>query len=225
MSREQAAIDTNNLMSHVFDYSALALQTLYFVPKPQNILLIGLGAGVITRHMALLNPMANIDVIEIDPDIIRIAQEYFCFQATTKTVIRTGDAYAVVPTLPMDYYDLVSMDTFTTGYIPYHLMCFEFFKMLLARMTPKSILAINANKEHPSFLSHVRTIMEVMGDNIYFASGRRCPTSTTLYILRQGDQLYELNKISLPDVEQDIPCEMKITDEIANAPIFRLSAV
>ena len=63
----------------VFEYTRMMLGALYLEPEPHRILIIGLGGGTLPRALERLLPEAQIDVVEIDPAVVRVAQQYFGF--------------------------------------------------------------------------------------------------------------------------------------------------
>ena len=70
--------DPNRL---VFDYTRMSFAGLLLQQAPQSILVIGLGGGSIPMTFADLFPSAQIDVIEIDDAVVKVAKEYFQFQS------------------------------------------------------------------------------------------------------------------------------------------------
>ncbi|MFA5314208.1 MAG: fused MFS/spermidine synthase [Methanomassiliicoccales archaeon] len=226
MSKEQSAIDIADLSYHVFDYSALAMQTLCMVNNPRKVLIAGLGAGIIPRSISLLYPEAEIEVVEIDPKMLKIAKEYFHFETKDKLRVYTGDAYSVFNELPKYQYDIVVLDAFMSGYIPHHLMTTQFFKIVSERLSNKSVVAVNVCNGHPSYFSQIKTIISAMPEDELFSSkGVRNPYTTMLYVLRGGFRYQALPEIALPKVDPIIPLPVEITDDIINAQIFQLPSV
>ena len=73
----------------------MMLGALYLAPQPHDILIIGLGGGTLPRTLERLLPRADIDVVEIDPAVVRVAQQYFAFQADAHVhvIVQDGRAY------------------------------------------------------------------------------------------------------------------------------------
>jgi len=91
--REQSAIQVNDLRSHVYDYSLLSMYSLRFISNPLNVLCVGCGAGVVPREMAFYTK-ANIDILEIDLDVIKIAKEHFYLDEKLNIIL--GDAFQTI---------------------------------------------------------------------------------------------------------------------------------
>ena len=56
------------------NYPQMMLGALFVNPAPQSVLIIGLGGGTIPRALRELLPETRIDVVEIDPAVVRVAQ-------------------------------------------------------------------------------------------------------------------------------------------------------
>ena len=70
---------------------------------------VGLGIGSLPK--ALARSGLTIDVVEIDPEVVRLAREYFDFSANGRVYIEDGRA--LLGRLPAGSYDIVVHDTFT----------------------------------------------------------------------------------------------------------------
>jgi spermidine synthase len=58
-------------------YARAAMGALLYAPEPESCLLIGLGGGAIVRFLDHHFPRLRLDVVEIDPAVVRVAREYF----------------------------------------------------------------------------------------------------------------------------------------------------
>src|SRR5579862_2365452 len=63
----------------VLDYTQMMLASLYVVPAPKRILIVGLGGGTLPKALARLLPDSNIDVVEVDAAVIGVASKFFAF--------------------------------------------------------------------------------------------------------------------------------------------------
>lgn len=75
---------------------------------PKNILILGLGCGVVTKVLAKKYPGAKITGIEIDPVMLEIGKKYFDL---TGVKIILGDATKMLKKLKQKY-DLILVDTY-----------------------------------------------------------------------------------------------------------------
>ena len=94
-AREQGAIDVDDLQRHIFNYSELAMQGLEYMPAPERILIVGLGAAIVRREMRRVLPDAEIDILEVDEYIINNAKEFFFFKEDDKMKVHLGDPFVL----------------------------------------------------------------------------------------------------------------------------------
>jgi spermidine synthase len=217
IAREQSAILLDDINYHVYDYSLMAMQSMLFVNNTfdSNILIVGLGGGVIPRSLSILYPHAKIDVIEIDPEVVKIAKEYFYFTESDNVKAHIGDAYNMIQKLD-NKYDVVILDAFTTSYTPIHLMSMEFITLLNNILKDNSIIAMNVFTGHQLFKSQLKTAITAFGDNIYKLNGSRNHNATMLYILKGN------NKESWCESDSYVPKRMIMTDDIRNAELIKI---
>ena len=72
-------------------YRKEMVKVLEYVPNPKDILVLGLGGGVIPTYLYNYTN-ANIDVVEIVPDMKEIAEKYFGMPITDRLNIIIDDA-------------------------------------------------------------------------------------------------------------------------------------
>jgi spermidine synthase len=102
-------------------------------------LCIGLGAGGVPRIFHVRYGIAT-DVVEIDPEIARLARQWFGFPADIPVVFEDGRTYVEHIA---ERYDFVVLDAFHAETHPVHLFTREFFARVDAVLSPGGILAIN----------------------------------------------------------------------------------
>lgn len=129
----------------VFDYGKLVFTGFLLNPKPERILVIGLGGGSLPRLMQKLFPEANIDSVEIDPAVIDVAREYFDFEVRPgdSVVARDGRVFVRRALLRGQRYDFVLLDAFTGDYIPEHMMTREYLEECLRLLSDDGVLVAN----------------------------------------------------------------------------------
>ncbi len=108
-------------------------------PAARRALCIGLGAGSVPRTFHLRHGIAT-EVVEIDPEIVRIARRWFAFPADIPVIVEDGRTY--VERTP-ERYDFVVLDAFHAETHPAHLFTREFFARVDGLLTPGGVLAIN----------------------------------------------------------------------------------
>ncbi|HTV25512.1 MAG TPA: fused MFS/spermidine synthase [Polyangiaceae bacterium] len=107
-------------------------------PAAKDLLVIGLGTGALPTALAKSGIRA--DVVEIDPAVLRFAEQYFWFSPTGSAHVEDARTFIRNTTAQ---YDLIVHDTFTGGATPDHLLSVEVLHQLRARLRPGGVLALN----------------------------------------------------------------------------------
>ena len=122
----------------------------YFNPPPyppdrvESVALIGLAAGTIARQYTAAYGPIPIDGIEIDPEIVRVGQEYFNLNLNLNlnlnTIIADGRYYLAHSDRR---YTVIGVDAYRLPYIPPHLTTVEFFRQVRDHLTADGVVVIN----------------------------------------------------------------------------------
>ncbi|HEY5626356.1 MAG TPA: fused MFS/spermidine synthase, partial [Nitrospira sp.] len=123
-------------------YSQLMVASLALVPEPKRGLILGHGGGSIAKWLAARWPELELDIVEFDPVVVRMAEEYFSYRAPPRHHVHVRDARAFLNHTD-DVYDLIWVDAFARHMIPFHLTTKEFYSELRAHLTPQGVLAVN----------------------------------------------------------------------------------
>ncbi len=115
------------------------LETVRYVrPGAESLLQIGLGVG--STPVALRSSGIRVDVVEIDPEVVRIAAKHFGFSASGEVVIEDARTFL---RRTNRRYDIIIHDTFTGGVTPEHLLSVEVLRRIRAVLVPGGVLALN----------------------------------------------------------------------------------
>jgi spermidine synthase len=129
----------------VFVYTKMMMGALYLNPNPKKILMIGLGGGVLPTALAALFPDAKMDIVEIDPAVVKVAQQYFGFNRSPQMEVIEEDGRVFIKRAGKAgrQYDLILLDAFDHQYIPEHLLTQEFLFEVKALLAADGVLAAN----------------------------------------------------------------------------------
>ena len=141
----QSCMDLRHPDRIVMNYPKMMLGSLFVNPRPQSVLIVGLGGGTLPRALRQLLPDTRIDVVEIDPAVERVASRYFGFAASDKTHVIESDGRVYVKRAlrGTQRYDLIMLDAFDHEYIPEHLLTQEFLQEVKSLLAPGGVLAAN----------------------------------------------------------------------------------
>jgi predicted membrane-bound spermidine synthase len=148
---------------------AMTIATIY-PTAPKKILMIGLGGGAISTYLGRAMPDVKIDTMEIDPGVIAAAKKYFGLRETERVRFLTGDG-RVMLRRNKELYDLILVDAFRGGYVPFHLLTKEFYTLLKQRLTPSGAVAFNVHDGNKLYISTIRTLAAVFPSVHLYPSG------------------------------------------------------
>jgi spermidine synthase len=143
---------------------------LLYPPEPKRILMIGLGGGSIPIYLGRFMPEATIDTVEIDPGIIKAAKDYFGIRETSRLRYIANDG-RVFLNRHKDTYDVILVDAFLNGYVPFHLLTKEFFRLVKQRLTPGGVAAFNVHDGTRLFDSTLVTLRAAFATVDLYPSG------------------------------------------------------
>jgi spermidine synthase len=124
-------------------YTRVATVGLALAPEDGRFLYIGLGGGAMPMFARVTLPDATIEVVEIDPLIVRVAREFFGFRPDVRLAVHTGDGRAFIEQAPPGSYDLVVLDAFSDDEVPYALTTIEFLGAVRASLAPGGVVVSN----------------------------------------------------------------------------------
>jgi spermidine synthase len=161
-----------------------------YQPQPRRVLIVGLGGGAMVRFLTHHEPHAQIDAVEIDPAVVRLADQYFDVRSGGNVRVHTADAVAFVEAVT-DPYDMILMDAFlrpssdtdSTG-VPNRLKTLEFLARLKQALAPGGVVAFNVN-EYASMADDIAAITTAFGQVAVY----RSPPSDNKVVIAVSDAM------------------------------------
>jgi spermidine synthase len=177
-----------------FAYVAAAERWLAEVsPAGSSLLFLGGGAYTLPRRMAERDPSARIAVVELDPEVTRVAYRFFGLRGEHGITSWHGDARAVAAAVGEGEWDRIFLDVYDgTEAIPHHLVTREAFETYRRALKPGGLLLVNcigvAQDEGALRLwSTVRTLAEVFPSRaVYLHLGRDYPERQNFLLAAGG---------------------------------------
>ncbi|KGJ88090.1 spermidine synthase [Thalassotalea sp. ND16A] len=162
----QSCINKDNPQQLVFNYTKYVMSSLVFNPNPRRVLIIGLGGGTLSNSLLELYPDIEIDNVEIDPAVVRVAKTYFDFKETDKVKSHTKDGRIFIKRAQRNQqrYDLIILDAFNGEYIPEHLLTQEFLEETKSLLTEEGVLVANTFSSSKLYHHESATYHAVFGD-------------------------------------------------------------
>jgi len=135
--------------------------------KSLKALFLGGGGYTFPRFIEAKYPEAEIHVVEIDPEITRVAKKYLGVTENTRIRSFNEDGrWFVMNCEEKGTYDFIFGDAFNDLSIPYHLTTKEFALQLKNLLKPDGLLlanVIDSFKKGAFMPSYIRTLEEVFG--------------------------------------------------------------
>ncbi|MFK7864247.1 MAG: spermidine synthase [Pseudohongiellaceae bacterium] len=171
----------------VFDYTRMSFAGLLLKPDPQKILIIGLGGGSLPLTFNDLFPEAQIDTVEIDDAVVRVAEQFFFFEErdNMKVFIDDGRPFIKRASIRRQKYDYIILDAFSGDYIPEHMLTQEFLEEVKSILTDDGVLVANTFSTSRLYDHESVTYQRVFGEFFNF----RLPTSGNRIIIAQLGEL------------------------------------
>jgi spermidine synthase len=161
-----------------FEYVQAMLVTLAMVQEPKRVLIVGLGGGSIPSLLRKHYPQLTIDVVDIDPDVLEVAKKFFGFQEDASMHVYIEDGRRFIEKCKQPY-DIIFLDAYGPGNIPYDLATKEFLLSARSAVGPKGVVAGNVWSQSINVLhdAMLRTYQEAFDD---------------LYVVEAGDSDNEI---------------------------------
>ncbi|MFY0536314.1 fused MFS/spermidine synthase [Nannocystis pusilla] len=137
--------DRSRPQSLDLDYTRTMMAGFLLQPRPRRLLMLGLGGGGMSNYLKARFPELEIDAVDIDPEVVRLAQEFFDVpKDDPRYRVHVADARLFVERAAADVrWDMIMLDAFRGVFVPYHLKTAEFYRACLARLAPDGVVVAN----------------------------------------------------------------------------------
>jgi spermidine synthase len=134
-------------------------------PEGREALIIGLGGGLLSSFFTVYD--WNIETVEIDPGMLRLARQYFGFEGSCAIV----DARRFLRNSGRTY-DFILMDVYRGEDFPGHVATLEFYELVRARLERNGVFAINliSSRDGPDTGAILRTLREAFPHMVLFST-------------------------------------------------------
>ncbi len=200
----QTRIDLDRPGDLALIYTRLLLAPLIWNPSPSRILMIGLGGGVLPRFLNEAYPDIEIDVVEMDARVTELARRYFDFKESSRLRVFEDDGRAFIKQRGQRY-DMVFLDAFKGGSVPYHLKTIEFYREIAQSLKEEGILVTNLYGKSNGLKPRDRKTLEAVFQRVsFFEDADRVATVCVAILKDEGVSLETLRKYisNLPEKVQ-----------------------
>ena len=142
----QTTMDLRDPYAGGFEYTEFFHLSMVLDPTISDVLFVGLGGGTGPKTFLRHYPKLQIDVVEIDPDVVKVAQRFFDVPEDPRLRIVTTDGRTFLQRT-RNTYGAIVMDAYGSGpsgaYLPYHLATIEFFRVAYDHVVNGGCLVYN----------------------------------------------------------------------------------
>lgn len=153
------------------DYSRTMMAGFLVQPEVSSILMIGFGGGQISNYLFDRFEGLEVDAVDIDPEVIRLARKYFGVPESPRYRTHAADGRLFVEeAAPTQKWDMIILDAFRGVFVPFHLKTVEYYRALLRHLNPGGVVVANLHSKTAMYKHDRNTFAEVFPNDYAFAS-------------------------------------------------------
>jgi len=160
----ESTINTSNSMELPLSYNRTIMAALAYSPDSKKILMVGLGGGAITRYINTFMPSVDITNVELDRDVIKLANKYFGIKEGANFRIIESDGRIYLKQNMNTKYDIIILDAFRGGYIPFHLLTKEYFSLIKEHLNTNGCVVLNLHTNSELYDSTIVTLKDTFAN-------------------------------------------------------------
>jgi spermidine synthase len=127
-------------------YTRYLTAALAYSAQARSILEIGLGGGRTASYLHDFIPGATVTCVELDPEVIALAQRYFAVRPGPRLRLIERDG-RIFTRATRDRYDLILVDAYRGTFVPFHLTTREFYRIVKTKLSPGGAMAQNISPD------------------------------------------------------------------------------
>ena len=149
----------------LLSYTRAMMSFLLFEPSPRRIAMIGLGGGSLAKYCYRYLPQTEITVVEINPDVIALRNEFAIPADDARFKVLLGDGAEFVADTAGQF-DVLMVDGFDTGGLPAELSSQRFYDDCFASLTDSGIIVVNLWAGYPHYAESLARIRNSFSDHV-----------------------------------------------------------
>ena len=139
--QRHSAMDRDDPYRHVFDYTRYFHLPLLMTDDVDRVLFVG-GGGFTGPKRFVHDYDVTVDVAEIDPEVVRVAEEYFGVEESADLNVYTQGGRQFLRETNRTY-DLIVLDAYRKDKVPFQLTTVEFMRLASERLDEDGVLFAN----------------------------------------------------------------------------------
>lgn len=140
----QSILKKNHELTGMYYDYAMAAPFMASVQEndSQNVLVLGMGTGTFATQCRRYFPQMQIQGVEIDEKITKLAEKYFELPEDIDVATYDGRAYLNATD---QKYDVIMVDAYQDITIPFQMSSVEFFTLVRQHLNPDGVMVVNMN--------------------------------------------------------------------------------
>jgi len=227
------ALDKDQPDRYVFEYSRYFHLPLLLRDDPEvdRVLFIG-GGGFAGPKRFVDEYNATVDVVEIDPEVVRVAKGYFGVEESDRLRVHTMDGRVYLDQTNRTY-DLIVVDAYRSDRAPHHLTTVEFMRLARAHLTDDGVVLANVISARSGvgsafYRAEYRTMNQVYPTVYSFPTAERNSRQNIELIATKNATRVTRSELERRERERDIGIELadpvsqyRSSVPVGDAPILR----
>jgi spermidine synthase len=151
-------------------YPRQAGAALLLKPDLERFLVLGMGGGGVGSYLQKQLPELEVDFVDIDPAVPKLARELFFFEPSERARVHVDDGRRFLASRPQARWDYIYADTYIGQSIPFHMATIEFFRQVETHLTAGGVFGLNLMSDIRSPLSQgiLRSVASVFKELYVF---------------------------------------------------------
>lgn len=161
----QSSMKLDDPYELVLSYTRAMMAFLLFRPRPEHVLMIGLGGGSLPKFVYNFLPAARTTVIESEPRVIAIARQYFHVPPNDERfVVQAAEGGAWVAAHP-GCCDVLMVDGYNGNEQGTQLCSEDFYASAHAALSDDGVLVVNlwsSDRHYDAYLQRIEGVFEAV---------------------------------------------------------------
>lgn len=166
----ESIVDPKDQLALPVTYTQSMTAGLAYAASLDDAVIIGLGGGRTAWYHHKSVPEMDMTAVELDPEVARIAEEYFGVKPEPGFAVEVLDG-RVWLTRTEQTFDIILVDAYRGPFVPFHLLTAEFYKLVASRLKPGGVAVQNIEPTTMLFDPAVATIRSAF-EHLVFLEGR-----------------------------------------------------
>ena len=142
-SSYQSAMALKDPYKTIYPYTDYMQLGLAYDPAARHVLMIGLGGGSIVKRLWHDFPALDVNVVELDPAVVKVARRYFHVPPDGPRLHTTVEDGRRFLTQSKRKWDQILIDAYYSDSIPFHMVTLEFLELARSRLAQDGVVVTN----------------------------------------------------------------------------------